>query len=265
MTSSKHPGVCLLGLLALMGSIASGAAAWATEEATPSTAPPARAEKDWEVEFTPFLWVAGMNGHVGVRDSDVPVSVGFINILENLKGTAMADMVVRYRRIGLFGDGVWLRVDSGKGLSGPAFTNAEVVMNSAFGTGAAFFRFEPKPGLTIDPYIGARWWRINTEIDLDGGVASPFSGESTITWADPVFGFMLRYAITDRWFVRASGDVGGGVSKYEWQALGATGYNFTDWFALDVGYRINGVKYDRDGFLFDVNVSGLVTGLRFRM
>lgn len=228
-------------------------------------AKPAPVEKDWAVDVTPFLWIAGMSGQIGVGDSLSPANVGFLDILENLKGTAMASASVRYRRLGLMADGVWLRVDTSGDVAGALYDDSKVTMNTAFGTGAAFFRFEPKPGLTIDPYVGARWWRIDTELELSGGVAAPFSGEQTIRWADPVFGFRLGYAITDRWFVQAIGDVGGGVAKYEWQALGATGYRFTDWFALQGAYRIVGVKYVKDGFTFDQNVSGPLFGLTFRI
>jgi len=232
--------------------------------AVPCGAAEPERERAWEVELTPFLWMAGMQGQIDLDDTSLPVGVGFLDILESLKGTAMVDLSLRYGRVGVVADGIWLRVDSTHESSGGVFDEVKVVLNSAFGTGAAFFRFEPTKGLAIDPYVGARWWRLKTEAELSGCLVCPFSGEDVVRWADPVFGFRLHYDITDRWFVRAIGDVGGGVSKYQWQAIGATGYRFTDWLSLHAGYRINGVKYEDDGFVFDMNVSGLVMGVGFR-
>ena len=87
--------------------------------------------------------------------------------------------------------------------------------------------------------------------------------QSSRAWADPVAGLFIRNDINDRWFVELTGDVGGGVSIVSWQLYGAVGYNFARWFGLFAGYRLLGVNYDRDGFLFKVITQGLLGGLRF--
>ena len=42
------------------------------------------------------------------------------------------------------------------------------------------------------------------------------------------------------------------------------GYDFKRWFGLTAGYRILGVDFERDGFVYDIVQSGLLLGFNFR-
>ncbi len=266
MPSRKPVGIALvvLGLICLVAS-----AGGAHDVSAAGDVQPAENEweetKDWSIEFTPYLFVANINGDTGVPGNTVPVGVGIIDILKHLQGLAMFDGTAHYRRFGVLVDGSWFKVGASKSLSGPLFTRAKNNISAGFGTGALTYRFRPKPGLTVDPYVGARWWRLHPEIRLSGGVAPSFETDPVETWADFVVGARLRYDITDTWYLRALGDVGGGVSKVQWQGFIGGGYSFKDWFGLEVGYRSIGVDYDHNGFIFDVIVHGIQFGFNFRM
>jgi opacity protein-like surface antigen len=225
-------------------------------------------ERDWSVSFTPYVWGVGLNTKIETDRIDGDYDLGLLTILENLRGLAMADMTVRYKRVGLIGDGMWSRLEKTqkRALESGGSYDIDVQLNLAWGTGGAFYRFRPTKKLSLDPYVAARWWRVNTRLGLtdNGGPLAPRSGEGTTTWADPVFGLKVNYDITDKWSVRAAADVGGGVSKVSWQVLGGGAYNVNDWLAIDVIYRAMGVDYQPSGDKFVLSLNGLAAGVTFR-
>jgi hypothetical protein len=135
----------------------------------------------------------------------------------------------------------------------------------AFGAGAGSFRFRPTERLSLAPYIGARWWCINTELDIvdNGGPLPPFSGGGILKWADPIFGLKVGCEITDKWRVRAVGDVSGGVSKVSWQALFGGSDQSTSCFAFYAVYRVMGVDYPKSGNKFEMKLNGVLFGFNF--
>ena len=244
----------LVGLSVLLLLVVPGVAAAADAE---------DGQSPWEFTFEPYLWVAGVSATVGSDDLSTGVGVGFVDLLEHLRGAAMGAVSVRYQRIGLYADGNWVRVGDSAGLPAfTGFTDLDVELDIAFGTAAAFYRFRPMEGLTLDPYIGARWWFAGGDLEANPGGPSL---KPERAWADFVVGAGLDYEITDRWFVESAVDIGGGASKFTWQAYAGTGFNFKPWFALSLGWRYIGVDYDRDGFKFDSTLSGLLVGLKFRL
>jgi len=231
---------------------------WADEATT-------EAESPWAFTFEPYLWVAGIDGKLGSDQAPSAAGVTFIDLLESFRGGLMGAASVRYKRVGVVADGNWVRVGKNvplrfSGVTG--LTDVDARADVAFGTVAAFFRFEPTEGLVLDPYLGARWWYIDANLEFNP--SGPRVADDT-AWADFVAGLMLSYYITERWFIEATGDVGGGSSKVTWQIYGGTGYNLREWVGLSIGYRYIGVDYDKDGFLFDSTLQGLLVGFKFRL
>ena len=220
--------------------------------ALPAQGADEKREKDWSLEITPYLWAAGINGDTGIGDERVPVNVSFINILTHFRGAAFADITIRYKRFGIISDIGWLKIGGSKDISDPFAEDALLDLNTIFGTAALSYRFEPKPGLFIDPYVGARYWRVEPTFDFRGGALGDLRLNPVESWADVVFGARLHYDITDKWYVRTYGDVGGGVSTAQWQVFGGGGYSFTEWLGLNLGYRAMGVSYSPDDFAFNI-------------
>lgn len=222
-------------------------------------------DRNWEVTLEPYLWVASVESTTGLGGAASPVGATFVDLVENIKMAFMGYASVRYRRLGLLADGNYLKVGQNVPLPfspTPTITNVDVDAKVGFGTIAAFWRFEPADGLSLDPYMGARWWFVELPIQFNP-VGLRLAPERA--WADFVVGLALGYEITDRWFIESMADVGGGDSKVTWQIYGSTGYRFKDWFALTVGYRYIGVDYDERGFKFDSTLSGMLVGLKFTL
>jgi hypothetical protein len=241
----------------------------ACQAAYPELAEVATAKKRdrWNIEILPYLWVAGIRGDTGVTagstDFSLPVDAAFSDIAKTLKMGAMGMLKFRYDRISIGGDANYL--DAGTGESGSSAPQSTISMSlkTAFGTGQVAYTFEPLAGFFVSPYVGARWWWIDVNLGVTGGIADGAQTQGQRAWADPVFGVHLRNNITEAWYVDFLGDVGGGVSDITWQVYASAGYNFVDWFALSVGYRFVGVDYNQDGFDYDVIMQGLLVGLHF--
>lgn len=233
----------------------------------PSAAGSSRAERDWSIEFTPYLWAINMNVKVSGDPIESSVGLDTVELLKNLSGYAMADLNVQYQRAGLMADGMWSRLKTSDSIPNPptGSYDLDVQLDLAWGTGAAFFEFRPTERLSLSPYVGARWWRMNTQLDVvdTGGPLPPQSGNLITRWADPIFGLAIDYQITDKWMATLAGDVGGGSSKVSWQTMIGGGYQMTDWFALDVVYRVMGVKYEPGSTSFDLKLNGLLFGFKF--
>ena len=241
--------------------------ALAMSSACPALAdePAVEPESPWAFTLEPYLWVAGLDGKVGSDQSPSIAGETFVDLLKNFKGGLMGAASARYKRVGVVADGNWVRVGGNEvlpasGVTG--LTDVDIRADVAFGTAAAFYRFEPMEGLVLDPYLGARWWYVDANLDFNPGGPQV---DADRAWADFVVGLMMDYDITERWFIEATGDVGGGSSKVTWQIYGGTGYSFTDWLGLSIGYRYIGVDYDKDEFLFDSTLQGLLVGFKFRL
>ena len=223
--------------------------------------------KDWSIEFTPYLWAVNMNLQLAGGPIDNTVGLNTTELLKNISGYASAEMKVRYKRVGVFGDGMWarLKVSETRQILTDTF-EVKLQSDMAFGTGAAFYEFRPTEQLSLSPYVGARWWRVNNQLGIvdTAGVIPPESGDVITRWADPVFGLLVNYDITDKVLAKTAGDVGGGVSKVSWQAMLGAEYAMTDWFALDVMYRVMGVNYQPDDDKIKLSLNGILFGFKFR-
>jgi hypothetical protein len=65
-------------------------------------------------------------------------------------------------------------------------------------------------------------------------------------------------------FVIGKADLGGGGSKFTYQLFGGVGLLMGKRFALIGGYRDLSVNYNKDNFLFDVDLHGPIAGLSIR-
>ncbi|MGV6825446.1 MAG: outer membrane beta-barrel protein, partial [bacterium] len=85
-------------------------------------------------------------------------------------------------------------------------------------------------------------------------------------WVDPFVGLVADWPINEFWTIRARGDVGGfGVgSDFTWHAIVTANYNLSERWTLKFGYRHLDIDYDDNGFVMDLDESGLAFGAGFR-
>ena len=100
-------------------------------------------------------------------------------------------------------------------------------------------------------------------MDTDVSLAGAVTLGSREEWVDPVIGFRVRGDVTDKLFVRLAMDVGGfGVNSDLTYAFASNmNYVFNDTYSAIFGYRMLDMDYDKDGFVFDAKMDGLLLGM----
>ena len=118
--------------------------------------------------------------------------------------------------------------------------------------------------MTLDPYLGGRYFYLDTEISGSGPAADLQGSES---WLDPFVGVRTVCDLTSHWNLMVGGNIGGfGVgSDLSAEGLAAIGYRFH--FSRKVtgnvlaGYRAFYQDYSHQNFTYDATLHGPIFGL----
>jgi len=96
--------------------------------------------------------------------------------------------------------------------------------------------------------------------------ALPKHAEASRWWIDPIVGLRGQVNFTRWLFAAAQADAGGfGVgSQITWNTQATLGVNFSRNVALEAGYRYMYIDYNKDNFLYNVNMPGVFAGLIFK-
>ena len=237
------------------------------------TATAARAQESssgdhWTFEFTPYLWLAGLSGTVGVAPNlpTTSVNASFGDVLSHLDAGFMGLGEVRYGRFMLLTDVSYVSLSADAGNSGALLGSAEVHAKSFNSTVEGGYRIVDSPSLTADGLAGLRVFSVHNEIDFSGGILPPSSPSASDAWVDPVIGARANAPLGSGFSLNGYADVGGfGISSdWTWQIYGGFGYQISDSIAAHVGYRYLDVHHEDGGFLYDVSQQGPLVGLGIR-
>jgi hypothetical protein len=124
-------------------------------------------------------------------------------------------------------------------------------------------------GRSWDCFAGARYYELDTSVDLSlGGVPAGSLGNNH-AWVDPIVGVRYHGQFGEHWSVNARGDVGGfGVgSEFAWNASALVGYHFNSCCAAQLGYRALSVNFasgsGTDRLAYDLTMAGPIIGVSF--
>ncbi|MCB1071216.1 MAG: DUF481 domain-containing protein, partial [Kiritimatiellae bacterium] len=198
------------------------------------------AQDDWNFTLTPYAWMAGLEGDIGVGGVVAPVDESFSDILDNLELALMVGAEARNGAWGLFADGMYLDLEDSEQT---AIGKVTVGVQQWLVTAGGLYRMAEDDTLILDVGAGIRY--LDTKLDLN----SPAGGAgSSDNWIDPLLLSRLRYRVSDKVFLTFAADLGGfGVaSDLVWQLTANVGYNLTDSTALLLGYRYLDIDYEED-------------------
>ncbi|MDX2114964.1 MAG: hypothetical protein SFZ24_04985 [Planctomycetota bacterium] len=280
------PSRCSLVAGLLLAAQVGPAAAQTLEEGTESepvaassSARPLETERDpWRIEFTPWIWLMGIDGDVGVGPVTARVSQSFVDILGTSDSIfAFAGRLeVAHERIGFFLDGFFADLGVEDESGPPGIGDVDVEFEQGMLDFALMYRMIERQsdagatgrGLSLDVYAGGRYSSLDLTIDPKQ-LASESRGDQ---WVDPIIGTRVILPLGESWHVMVAGDIGGfGVSSdLTWGATGTLGHDFS-LFGLpataSIGYRAIAWDYEGDGerrFHWDVVQHGLILGLTLR-
>ncbi len=120
----------------------------------------------------------------------------------------------------------------------------------------------------IDLFAGGRYADVDATLTFDG-MGPVGIGRQTVfgdSWVDPLLGIRGTWNLSDKWNIRARGDIGGfGVgSDFSWHAILTAKYQLNETISFKIGYRYLDIDYDDNGFVYNMATSGIAAGVGFR-
>ena len=231
---------------------------------SPSSSPkPQGADPNkWQFQFSPYIWIAGVNGRAGLGKLVVDVDAGITDENVDLNFGFMGTFEARKNRFVILTDLQYSNLGTDRATPGPLFSSAEADFKT--------FVLDPKIGYRIidnrekgafvDVLGGIRYWHIKTDLTLNAGLVSSVTASRSRSWVDGAVGLRGKAHLTPRVFLTGEADLGGGGSNFTYQLFGGVGFLVGKRYALIAGYRDLDVNYNKDGFLFDNALHGPILG-----
>ena len=218
--------------------------------------PPPASETPWEFELNPYFWFANLKGTVGVGGTYSDIDVGIDDIFDNLDFAFATSGGIRYNRVGLFADFLYLKVTPSFEQPGPLFGRTDLSLEQTLLDLKGTYRIAESDRGWVDLLVGARYMKMDLGLTLQPGLAPLQSAAGTEDWWDAVGGLRARYDLTDRLFLTGLADVGGGSSDLTWQVMGGVGYQISERVQFTAGYRYMEYDYTNRDFKYDVDTRG---------
>jgi opacity protein-like surface antigen len=247
------------------------AAILGTAIAMPASAQTAR-PSGWEFELTNYLWATGLKGDV--KTPALPsskVDVAFGDIFDALDFAWSGMYEARKGKLGLIADIQYYKLSMGGTTSktGPLgntlTTTADIgVKQTLLGFAGAYRVLEGNA--PVDLMGGLRYTKLDVEATANFSAIGHTGGGTqggSKSWYDPYIGARMVYPLSNKWALTGYADVGGfGVgSDFTYQVGAGAVYKYSDKYSLKFGYRLLGVDYDKDGFVYDMKSDGIFIGM----
>ena len=213
----------------------------------------------WDIQFRPYVWAAGIEGTVGNNGVELPVDVGFTDILDVLKFTWSSSLEIRRTgsKWNFMLDTFYMEVED----DAPPVID-DIIFKQAIIDPMIGYRFrEWNDGRSFVSLLGGlRWMYLDSEIESVFG-----KRQTSESWFDPHVGIRVKHYFNERLYCNVAADYGGfGInSDYVFEGLGGLGYHIRPNLTLDLYYRYFDIDYSNDGFVWDTQTSGVFLGVGF--
>ena len=292
------PCKIVLSVLAVLG-FALPAMAADLPSAPPAQPKPPVFSPGWTFRLTPYAWATSLNGSQTVKGRTFNVDASFVDIIDNTIGDGgslvalMLDMEARNGPFALMADIIGEKITVNRsGLRSrsvvPAVTGtlgaaADLQIQMAIVEAGGAYEIGHIGPVAFDILVGGRYWYQKVDVGLDfagtldlgdlvltGTRAIARSG--SVDWVDAFAGARARFDLAPGHHIELRGDLGGGGSKFTWNALAAYAYDFTTsggtTYSAVIGYKALYVDYvqgaGRNRYEFDMLQHGPVIGLNIR-
>ena len=254
----KHPILC-----ALLSALALPVMAGTT---IPSLSDPqlvSTNDDGWQIRGAAYIWATDLDGEMVVRGETVPVDVGFDDLISKIEFSFMGLVEARKGRWGLMADLFYAKL----GIeSNGRLVDIDSEIEQFIGNFVVAYRWVETPKTIFDTYAGVRVNWMETDVKVDRLFAADSSASGSKTWVDPIIGIRFQRELSEKFFFRAAGDVGGFgmASDFTWQAMASIGYHINDSSSVALGYRAIGTDYTNNDITYDVTSHGLLLGYEMK-
>lgn len=223
------------------------------------------ASEAWELSLTPYVWLPGLKGDLAsIPPATIPVNISSLTAVENVKSLLMTMFEAKNGAHGFFVDLTYTDVQLEKELIPVTGLTAEARLKLLTPTLAYQYAILNEESATVDVLAGVRGWSVDASIQFSGGLAGKRIGHDEV-WIDPMIGAKARIPIVSSFYTSGTLFVGGfGLgSDFFYETSLNLGYQWTETVGTYIGYRILGVDYDRDGYIYHVIQQGAQLGLNW--
>jgi hypothetical protein len=218
----------------------------------------APSDKGWRFAVTPYLWLAGIEGDVGVGPLVSHVDLSPSDILDHLQFAA--SIYAEGRRQWFVGgvDALYVSVGGSKAIVFRGDTGTfnlssrQTILNPFVGYSVGNATW------TLDVLAGTRYWGSRGELSVDRPNGQSRDFTVTIDWWDAIGGLRLTGTVVPHLRFTAGADAGGGGAKSDWQLHGDVGYDVSRRWTVGIDYRFLSVDYRKTSFVQDVDMKGFV-------
>lgn len=221
---------------------------------------------EWQFQFSPYFWLAGLHGTGGIGNRTTQVDESFSDVFDALNFAFMGTFEARKGKFISLTDLEYVSVSDDKATPGPLFSTVDAGFKTFIFDEEIGYRLleNPERGASLDVLGGARVWRVKTDLEFGAGILPATRIEGSRSWVDAVGGLRGKMALSQKMFLTGKFDLGGGGSKFTYQIFGGAGYSITPKIALIGGYRVLDVNYDKNNFIYDMNQRGPIIGFGFK-
>jgi hypothetical protein len=221
-------------------------------------------------DLTPYLWIAGAHGTVGVLGNDAGFRASPADLLSHFDIGLMGAAEASYHRFVLNGDLLWIRISDSRALPFPGLSaiSADARAGELVWTSKLGYRIFDHGNVKADANVGVRFWHLGQKLSFNPSTLG-LSFNTSQNWQDIVVGGRVQVPlIGDKVSVDLLGDVGGwnATSKLDYQVAGALSYRLSSRWALHAGYRYLFVDY-RPGSasIFNMTTAGVLIGATYHL
>jgi opacity protein-like surface antigen len=248
---------CRLAHLGALFALGAAAPAWAQ---LPGQYP---VDEEWHYDVGPTVWATSMTGdlrpsarspvaHFENSFSDMKVNAGGFGVEARLGPWGILGSIVS---IGQSHDSEPLQTGSnGKSMPDGTFSVLQL---------AGAWRLSSDPNTLFDLLAGVRYSSLDMDVNQPPSVApvSCVKCHHNDHWTDGIAGFKVEHRMSDRWWVTAYADIGGGASKTTWQAMLGARVQFDDGVSGNFGYRVLSIDYQKTELQYNLKTSGIYGGV----
>jgi hypothetical protein len=238
---------------------------------TPQAKEVNRDDQGWHADITPYIWFAGVNGTVGALEHETSVHASFGDIFQYFNIGLMGDGEVRYNRIVMPIDFMWMKLSDDHGLpiedAGGGTLSIKAKMTETIVTPKIGYRVVSNKNLKVDALFGFRYWHLSNDLSLQP-TQPEGSFSASANWVDAVAGAKFAWWMTPKMVVTVAGDAGGASARSDYQVAGVLGYRISRRWVLQAGYRYLSVNYRPARsklFVYDVTMPGLIIGATYNI
>ena len=225
-------------------------------------------EEEWEYTIAPYLFALNIEGETATLPGADPaeLEVDFDELLEDLDGALMGQFEARKGKFAIVSDIFFSRISSEGETPGALFGENSYEQDLFYLNLSASYRVLEGNKGNLDLMAGVRYSHLDNTLELDAGLAPAQKLEDKEDWFDPFFTVKGNLLLADKlYLISWAGFAVGGDSDETIDLFAGLGYNFSETMSFVTGYRHMSIDYEKDGYLWDVEMTGMLFGLVIKL